>query len=140
MYQYLEFILHSFIYYIEKLKLSAFSTVFYFIFYRIIFYVKPKNKNILLLLWTVAPYLLFRFIIGKYPTYTIPILSAIVIFSVFWIYKIKNRRLQKYVTLSIIVFEFVQFFIVSYSTILTDLALPEVKIKSYRNSPSKLDW
>lgn len=140
-YHYPHFVLFSFIYYIEKIvNYLIFLPFFILLCIGLFFYIKSKNKNNLLFLWLIIPYLVFTIIYQKNPTYIIPILPVIAIFSVFWIFEIKIKTLQKCIIFSILMCGFIQFFIVSYTIFLSNLEIAGFKIESYTNPPSKLNW
>ena len=140
-YHYLQLVKVSFIYYLEVLINYQLFLPFFILFcIGLFFFLKSKDKNIILLYWMLIPYLILSIKFLKQPKYTIPLLPVIAIISSFWIFKIKNKKFKKYIILLILFIGFVQFFIVSYSTFLNNIELFGFKIEGYTNPPLKSDW
>jgi 4-amino-4-deoxy-L-arabinose transferase-like glycosyltransferase len=105
----------------------------------IIFYVKTKKVNIILLFWMLTPYIILSiFKIVKRQTYIIPILPCVAILSAFWIFELKNKRIQKYIIYFILVTAFIQFLILTYTTLLNDENIIGFNTGEYTNPPSKV--
>lgn len=139
--QYFKFFIFSFTYYLEKLIDCQIMLPFFILFcIGLFFYIKQKKKDISLILWIVIPYLLISIKFFKTPTYVIPILPAIAILSSFWIFETKNKTLQKLLVIFVVIFGFTQFFIITYTTFLSELKMFGFKVESYTNPPLKLDW
>lgn len=140
-YIYLQILLYFFTYYLNVLiNYLVFLPFFILLCIGLFFYTKSKNRNNLLILWLVIPYIIFSILVIKFKAYIIPLLPAIAILSVFWVFRIKNQRLKKYIILSIVIYGIIQFYIISYSTILSNLNLPGFKTASHTNPPEKIDW
>ena len=108
-------------FYIFRLVDSQIFLVFSIIFIiAFIFFIKTKPKNYkFLIFWIIIPIIILT-LGDRTIRHSNPILPAMAIISSYFIFSINNSKLKRILVSVIVIFSFLQFFVMSYSSNFTD--------------------